>query len=280
LFLYNLRLYVSVRRTMQIDQRAAAILQSEIQSLEQKQRLERQKRLDNLVRQSQRPTRTALATEALPPGWEMGLTPEGVAYFIDHTTQTTTWTDPRTRSAPPAHGERPRAARRTTSSVKKSSTKLQAPMIVIASADGRTVSASDEPTTPSKKKPKKLKAARGVSDGISPATSGSSLAASASAPGGLAELSPPLPEGWEVAYTAEGVPYYIDHNTGTSTWVDPRTQVRPKRVPRTIVLRKQLEETLLRHEEERYLHDVKRHTRDDSGYMSRVHSQDDLSQLV
>jgi hypothetical protein len=187
--------------------------------------------------------------------------------------------------------------------VKKSSTKLQAPMIVIASADGRTVSASDEPTTPSKKKPKKLKAARGVSDGISPATSGSSLAASASAPGGLAELSPPLPEGWEVAYTAEGVPYYIEyvaqipptfavavtdadplcahsHNTGTSTWVDPRTQVRPKRVPRTIVLRKQLEETLLRHEEERYLHDVKRHTRDDSGYMSRVHSQDDLSQLV
>lgn len=32
---------------------------------------------------------------AIPPGWEMARTPEGVSYFIDHNTKTTTWEDPR-----------------------------------------------------------------------------------------------------------------------------------------------------------------------------------------
>ena len=31
-----------------------------------------------------------------------------------------------------------------------------------------------------------------------------------------------LPAGWEERYTPEGRPYYVDHNTGTTTWVDPR----------------------------------------------------------
>ncbi|XP_054711922.1 membrane-associated guanylate kinase, WW and PDZ domain-containing protein 1-like [Uloborus diversus] len=32
----------------------------------------------------------------------------------------------------------------------------------------------------------------------------------------------PLPENWEKAYTDDGEPYFIDHNTGTSQWLDPR----------------------------------------------------------
>ncbi|XP_071035063.1 membrane-associated guanylate kinase, WW and PDZ domain-containing protein 1 isoform X4 [Parasteatoda tepidariorum] len=32
----------------------------------------------------------------------------------------------------------------------------------------------------------------------------------------------PLPENWEKAYTEDGEPYFIDHNTGTSQWLDPR----------------------------------------------------------
>lgn len=31
----------------------------------------------------------------LPPGWEMAIDQKGRTYFIDHTTQTTTWRDPR-----------------------------------------------------------------------------------------------------------------------------------------------------------------------------------------
>jgi hypothetical protein len=33
-----------------------------------------------------------------------------------------------------------------------------------------------------------------------------------------------LPAGWEERYTPEGRPYYVDHNTRTTTWVDPRRQ--------------------------------------------------------
>lgn len=33
-----------------------------------------------------------------------------------------------------------------------------------------------------------------------------------------------MPNGWEERYTPEGRPYYVDHNTRTTTWVDPRRQ--------------------------------------------------------
>ncbi|KRZ56119.1 Membrane-associated guanylate kinase, WW and PDZ domain-containing protein 2 [Trichinella nativa] len=33
----------------------------------------------------------------------------------------------------------------------------------------------------------------------------------------------PLPPNWEMAYTDAGEPYFIDHNTGTTHWTDPRS---------------------------------------------------------
>lgn len=33
---------------------------------------------------------------------------------------------------------------------------------------------------------------------------------------------PPLPPGWEIRYTEEGVRYFVDHNTRTTTFQDPR----------------------------------------------------------
>ncbi|KAG8127969.1 putative Membrane-associated guanylate kinase WW and PDZ domain-containing protein, partial [Naja naja] len=32
----------------------------------------------------------------------------------------------------------------------------------------------------------------------------------------------PLPENWEMAYTENGEVYFIDHNTKTTSWLDPR----------------------------------------------------------
>lgn len=32
----------------------------------------------------------------------------------------------------------------------------------------------------------------------------------------------PLPKNWEMAYTDTGMIYFIDHNTKTTTWLDPR----------------------------------------------------------
>jgi len=32
----------------------------------------------------------------------------------------------------------------------------------------------------------------------------------------------PLPQGWEMRFTAEGVRYFVDHNTRSTTFQDPR----------------------------------------------------------
>lgn len=46
-------------------------------------------------------------TVPLPPGWEQRMAPTGRMYFIDHSTKTTTWTDPRLRDPSlPAHIEK------------------------------------------------------------------------------------------------------------------------------------------------------------------------------
>lgn len=33
----------------------------------------------------------------------------------------------------------------------------------------------------------------------------------------------PLPDGWEMRFTEQGVPFFIDHNTKSTTYNDPRT---------------------------------------------------------
>lgn len=33
----------------------------------------------------------------------------------------------------------------------------------------------------------------------------------------------PLPEGWEMRFTEQGVPFFVDHNTKSTTYNDPRT---------------------------------------------------------
>ncbi|XP_028848496.1 membrane-associated guanylate kinase, WW and PDZ domain-containing protein 1-like isoform X5 [Denticeps clupeoides] len=38
----------------------------------------------------------------------------------------------------------------------------------------------------------------------------------------------PLPDNWEMAYTENGEVYFIDHNTKTTSWMDPRLDKEPK----------------------------------------------------
>ena len=42
--------------------------------------------------------------EPLPPGWEMRLTEDGMRYFVDHNTRSTTFQDPRPGAAQAANG--------------------------------------------------------------------------------------------------------------------------------------------------------------------------------
>ncbi|KAI5713164.1 hypothetical protein M8J75_014162 [Diaphorina citri] len=41
----------------------------------------------------------------------------------------------------------------------------------------------------------------------------------------------PLPEGWDMATTAEGETYFINHTTRTTSWFDPRIPIHLQRVP-------------------------------------------------
>ncbi|XP_072512613.1 membrane-associated guanylate kinase, WW and PDZ domain-containing protein 3a isoform X1 [Salminus brasiliensis] len=42
------------------------------------------------------------------------------------------------------------------------------------------------------------------------------------------ESQDPLPKNWEMAYTETGMVYFIDHNTKTTTWLDPRLAKKAK----------------------------------------------------
>ncbi|XP_072336279.1 membrane-associated guanylate kinase, WW and PDZ domain-containing protein 3a isoform X2 [Scyliorhinus torazame] len=42
------------------------------------------------------------------------------------------------------------------------------------------------------------------------------------------DLVEPLPSNWEMAYTDSGMIYFIDHNTKTTTWLDPRLAKKTK----------------------------------------------------
>ena len=46
----------------------------------------------------------------------------------------------------------------------------------------------------------------------------------------------PLPDGWEMRYTSQGRPYFVDHSTRSTTWVDPRTtqQVHITTIPSSV----------------------------------------------
>lgn len=40
--------------------------------------------------------------------------------------------------------------------------------------------------------------------------------------GSMSILEQPLPPGWEEGVTADGIPYFVNHNNQTTSWVDPR----------------------------------------------------------
>jgi len=140
---------------------------------------------------------------------------------------------PRSLSPRPASA---RPARRTTMSSKQTREQEPLPRIVIEAADGSHTELPPlaVPATPTKKKGKKVRLQRSLTTGTmaalaqqpaagapaAAATAGSSPllqpAASASSPTSLhPSAEAPLPDGWEMAYNAAGVPYYIEYASRT-----------------------------------------------------------------
>jgi len=147
----------------------------------------------------------------LPAGWERREDNLGRTYYVDHNTRTTSWNRPtanggaetREREANTAV-ERQRHQNRT---LPEDRTGTSSP--TLSPQQGGTQPPGGSPPGPG-----------------SPSTSNANLNANTTVmhTGATSPGTGELPPGWEQRWTPEGRPYFVDHNTRTTTWVDPRRQ--------------------------------------------------------
>lgn len=131
----------------------------------------------------------------LPPGWERRIDPLGRTYYVDHNTRSTTW-------------NRPSASATVNNTTQEGETNAA------RDQHSRRILADDL-----------LEANNNAASGLRGSTPGpTSPPAIAAGNNTTTSGTGSLPAGWEERYTPEGRPYYVDHNTRTTTWVDPRRQ--------------------------------------------------------
>jgi len=129
----------------------------------------------------------------LPRGWERRVDQLGRTYYVDHNTRSTTWNRP-SQSASANN-----AALATTAAADRARHANRALADEMLGVDENSTRASE--STVSASRPPVAAMSNETTQG-----------------GG------PLPAGWEQRNTPEGRPYFVDHNTRTTTWVDPRRQ--------------------------------------------------------
>ncbi|KAH7107365.1 ubiquitin-protein ligase [Auriculariales sp. MPI-PUGE-AT-0066] len=130
----------------------------------------------------------------LPGNWERRIDPLGRTYYVDHNSRTTTWNRPSMNAA----------VNNAESNAETNAAREQLNRRALP----------DEMPEPAPSLTQRPSVQAGALNNPAPVqTSGQTTAG-----GG------PLPAGWEERYTPEGRPYYVDHNTRTTTWVDPRRQ--------------------------------------------------------
>lgn len=138
----------------------------------------------------------------LPAGWERREDNLGRTYYVDHNTRTTTWTRPST-----TYNERDQR------------TAIEANMQMERRAHQNRMLPEDRTGTSSPSQSEQSTAPT-----ASPQTGSNANAVSMMATGATTAGSGELPAGWEQRHTPEGRAYFVDHNTRTTTWVDPRRQ--------------------------------------------------------
>ncbi|KAL5614314.1 hypothetical protein BROUX41_004422 [Berkeleyomyces rouxiae] len=141
----------------------------------------------------------------LPSGWERREDNLGRTYYVDHNTRTTSW------NRPNANGAVTQSDRDATTQVERQR------------HQNRTLPEDTGANSPT------LQAQQAGSSAGTPPPNAAAAAAAAAAgnvymSGTTQAGSGELPAGWEERRTPEGRQYYVDHNTRTTTWVDPRRQ--------------------------------------------------------
>jgi len=134
----------------------------------------------------------------LPAGWERRQDNLGRTYYVDHNTRTTTWNRPSTTYS---ETDQRAAMQQNTEAERQRHQNRMLP-------EDRTGANSPTPSAATQQDGHANNAAA-----VSMMTTGATTA-------GTGELPP----GWEQRHTPEGRAYFVDHNTRTTTWVDPRRQ--------------------------------------------------------
>lgn len=129
----------------------------------------------------------------LPQGWERRTDNLGRTYYVDHNARTTTWNRPGATS-----GENQQIAQHAQDIERQRHRDRTLP-------EDRANAASPMPPPPS-------------------SGSDSSTPVHMAHTGQTTQGTGDLPSGWEQRQTPEGRAYFVDHNTRTTTWVDPRRQ--------------------------------------------------------
>jgi len=135
----------------------------------------------------------------LPAGWERREDNLGRTYYVDHNTRTTSWNRP----TGPSGAAETRIAEAATQVERQRHQNRTLP-------EDRTGANSPTLSTQQASTPPPAAAAAG----------GAVMHNTGATSPGTGELPP----GWEQRWTPEGRPYFVDHNTRTTTWVDPRRQ--------------------------------------------------------
>ncbi|CAH8582810.1 unnamed protein product [Heterobilharzia americana] len=144
----------------------------------------------------------------LPPGWERRTDNVGRVYYIDHNTRTTTWLCPNQTLLNTVQNYQQLAASRNGVMHQQMNERY-------ANAvwnNGGVFTDGNSRTNVS---------VCGVMDPLGPLQPiGSDVRISQWEDPRI--QGHPLPSGWEIRYTTEGFPFFVDHNTKTSTFNDPR----------------------------------------------------------
>ncbi|KAJ7675766.1 hypothetical protein DFH06DRAFT_1292026 [Mycena polygramma] len=156
----------------------------------------------------------------LPHGWERRIDPQGRTYYVDHSTRTTTWHRPQPPVVAPRAPAPPGPSPARTPSVGNPAAAATAPAQTGAYADVPLPLGWEERRTP-EGRPYFVDHQTRTTTWVDPRRAGLQPPPAPAATIANANLGP-LPSGWEMRLTSTGRVYFVDHNTKTTAWDDPR----------------------------------------------------------
>uniref|UniRef100_A0A8C6MG50 E3 ubiquitin-protein ligase n=1 Tax=Nothobranchius furzeri TaxID=105023 RepID=A0A8C6MG50_NOTFU len=189
-------------------------------------------------------TPNAAASDPLPPGWEQRKDPHGRMYYVDHNTRTTTWERP--QPLPPGwerrvddrgriyyvdHNTRTTTWQRPTMESVRNFEQWQSQRSQLQGAmhqfNQRYLYSVRSPqmfsNDPLGPLPPGWERRVDSNDRVYFVNHNTKTTQWEDPRTQGLQNEDPLPEGWEIRYTREGVRYFVDHNTRTTTFSDPRT---------------------------------------------------------